>query len=305
MAWEERAKIFISCGQNTDRGELTIGRQIENTISAMGFETYFAIDQQSPRGLKENIFNELITSEYFLFIDFKREQLDETTCRGSLFTNQELAIASFLDIQLIAFQEEGVKQRDGILGALQANCISFNGRGSLHTIVSERIRAAGWKTNWKNALRLEREPRQHVDIYRVPGPRMSRFFHINVRNLNSYKIAHNCYAYLERATNLSGGRIETRTVEFKWEGYIQPNAPILHNSVRGFDAFFVYHDNPREILFNLFTDSSLFIPIIRGPGDFELSYIVISENFPPARKTFDLHIGNSLNEITLIEHPHT
>jgi len=71
----------------------------------------------------------LAASEYFVFVDFKRERLNDTIeCRGSLFSHQELAIASFLDLEVLAFQEAGVKQSDGIMGFLQANAISFTDR---------------------------------------------------------------------------------------------------------------------------------------------------------------------------------
>ena len=81
------------------------------------------MDEQTLRGLKENIFPQLQDSEYFVFVDFKREKLvphrrgktGKLQHRGSLFSHQELALASFLDLQLLAFQEKGVKQDDGIL----------------------------------------------------------------------------------------------------------------------------------------------------------------------------------------------
>jgi hypothetical protein len=50
---------------------------------------------------------QLETSDYFLFIDFKRERIRcPNIFRGSLFTNQELAIASFLGLESIVFQEK-------------------------------------------------------------------------------------------------------------------------------------------------------------------------------------------------------
>lgn len=37
-----------------------------------------------------------IESEYYVYIDFRRERIDEEGHRGSLFVNQEIAIATFL-----------------------------------------------------------------------------------------------------------------------------------------------------------------------------------------------------------------
>lgn len=69
----------------------------------MGFQLYIAVEEQTLKGVKDNIFSRLAESEYLIFIDFKREELMEKTekgeskkiChRGGLFSNQELAIIS-------------------------------------------------------------------------------------------------------------------------------------------------------------------------------------------------------------------
>ena len=94
-----RARVFISCGQSKDTDEPKIAEKISKRLTALGFDPYVAVAQQSLRGLKENIFEQLSRSEYFLFVDFKRERLEGTSDhRGSLFSNQELALASFLEI---------------------------------------------------------------------------------------------------------------------------------------------------------------------------------------------------------------
>ena len=76
-----------------------------------------------------NILPHFRDHEYFLFIDFRGEHLMSTVqtkdYRGSLFTNQELAIAIYLNKEIIAFQEEGIKKLDGMLSAIQANVIPF------------------------------------------------------------------------------------------------------------------------------------------------------------------------------------
>jgi len=59
----------------------------------MGFEPYVALEQQKLQGVKESIFRRLKNSEYFLFLDFKREglidphepNLESGEARGSLF----------------------------------------------------------------------------------------------------------------------------------------------------------------------------------------------------------------------------
>jgi len=91
-----KARVFISCGQAKNTDELEIATEIKNELKKMGYDPYVALDNQSPEGINEIIFKKLANSEYFLFIDFKRERLykkiskdfeDTKKHRGSLFSN--------------------------------------------------------------------------------------------------------------------------------------------------------------------------------------------------------------------------
>jgi hypothetical protein len=138
-----QSKVFISCGQRKESEEVVIAEQIADRLRKKGFDPYIAVQQQTLKGLKENIFEELSSSEYFLFVDFKREKLDEQTWRGSLFCHQELAIASFLDMPVLGFQESGVKKDDGILSYLQANCTPFSDKHTLANVIADKVDLAG------------------------------------------------------------------------------------------------------------------------------------------------------------------
>jgi len=295
-----RARVFISCGQRKESDEVVIAQQIGERLEKKGFEPYVAVQQSSLRGLKENIFQELSLSEYFLFVDFKREKISDNTYRGSLFCHQELAIASYLDIPVLGFQEQGVSPDDGILRFLQANCTPFSDRHTLANVIADKIELAEWNPHWKNQLKMERDPSQFAENPQVPGNRMARFFYITVKNLNIYKHARNCYAFLESAYDLSAEeKIPVRLIEFKWSGYVLPNATILPSSQRPLDAFFVFNDNPETPYFRVFSDSDHFIPRIKGPGDYLLTYMVISDNFSTVRETFRMHLENKVDNIRL------
>ncbi len=305
-----RARVFISCGQAKDTDEPAIAEAIATKLTELGFDFYIAVLEQTLSGLKENIFRKLKESEYFLFVDFKREQLEtngSTVCRGSLFSHQELAIASFLDMEVLAFQESGVKPLDGILGILQANAIPFTDRSKLTELVvakvQERIKNRSWEPRWKNVLTLEREPTQFSDANRnapgEPRPFPGRFFHIDVCNRHRSKLAVNCYAYLEKAVNSETSKeLPFKTVEYKWAGYTMPNATILPKQARRLDAFWIDHRNPTKLWFNAYVDSSEYIPTVEGDGKYELTYVVVAENFPIARRRFALHLNKSLDLTT-------
>jgi hypothetical protein len=304
---ELRARVFISCGQAKDTDEPTIADAIARKLTELGFDFYIAVQEQTLTGLRENIFRKLRDSEYFLFVDFKREQLETkgaTVCRGSLFSHQELAIASYLEMEVLAFQESGVKPLDGVLGILQANAFPFNDRSKLTELVigkvQERIKSGAWEPQWKNVLTLERQSNQFSDAQRLaPGEPRSfpgRFFHIDVCNRHRSKLAVNCYAYLEKAMNLQTSKeLPFKTVEYKWAGYVLPNATILPKQERRLDAFWIDHRNPTKLWFNAYVDSTEYMLALEGEGKYELTYIVVAENFPIARRRFVLNLDKSLD----------
>jgi hypothetical protein len=89
-----RARVFISCGQTKDSDELETAHKIRERLKELGFDPYIAVEEQTLRGLKENIFPQLQDSEYFVFVDFKREKLvprhegkTGPKHRGSLFSH--------------------------------------------------------------------------------------------------------------------------------------------------------------------------------------------------------------------------
>jgi hypothetical protein len=51
-----KSRIFISCGQSAQAGELQIARDITKRLEALGFDPYVALSEQTLRGVKENIF---------------------------------------------------------------------------------------------------------------------------------------------------------------------------------------------------------------------------------------------------------
>lgn len=291
---------------------MKIANAIADGLEQLGFDPYIAVQEQTLRGLKENIFEQLTKSEYYIFVDFKREQLQKTdppVCRGSLFSHQELALASFLDIPLVALQESGVKQDDGILRFLQANALPFSDRNLVPDVIASEVQKRNWDPHWRNELVLERELGQFSDAQRmIPNAQveLGRFFHVTVRNRHRHKTARNCYVYLERVINLDNSvEIPVKAVELKWAGYIMPNAHIPPGHTRRFDSFWRFHGSPTVVRFNVYADSSEYIPKMptHDEARYELSYLVVADNFPSSRGSFLLNLRNSLNLTTFESHP--
>jgi len=145
-----KAQIFLSCGQNPEWDESSFVQLIKEKIQGLGFdEPYIAVHIQSPRSIRENVFRQLQESDYFIWIDFRREKTvakdGKETSRGSLFTNQELALASFLEMDWILFQEVGI-ERDGMLSAIQGNATCFANRNDLPDLIAGEITRRRWTT---------------------------------------------------------------------------------------------------------------------------------------------------------------
>lgn len=308
-----KSKIFISCGQTKgtieEKTVIEIKKILENDL---GFEVYIAIEESTLNGLRENIFKQLCDSEYFLFIDFKRERIKllRRQYRGSLYAHQELAVASFLDIKFMGFQQNRTKNDDGMIKVLQANCKSFDNPHELPELIKEEITRVHWKNDWKNQLSISRDPNEYEDAnINIAGHQLSaRFFHLDINNLNPNKQAINCYGFLEYVKDLNTNNDrKLRSIEFKWAGYVLPNSTIMNSSSRQLDTFYVIKTNPTVPHFSCFSDSTYYLPYINtpgdvhGPGDYELEFLVVSDNFLPTKSTFVLHLDNNLNQITFVK----
>ncbi len=316
-----RATVFLSCGQRQNTDEAAIADGVAERVRELGFDCYIATRVQSLRSLRENIFAELESADYFLFIDFAREELisrkggplarffEPSAKRGSLFSHQELAVASFLHLPALVFQEKGVLPLDGMLGALQANAISFSDRGNLHRIITDKLREKlehepEWSLESRNSLSLMLPQPPSVDAVHAVTHVPFRHFHVAVRNNHVRKPALNCFVYLESAKDLTNqAPIPLETIEFKWAGcpVSVPNVRIGPRASRRFDGPKFVLMNPPQLAFNVITDSTDYLPPIRNPGRYELTFAVVSENFQTVRRTFRLEFGLTIDSIRFEE----
>jgi hypothetical protein len=93
------AKVFISCGQASPE-EQAIARDVESWFEKEGFRPFLAIEARTMTDLNRRVIEELKSSDYFVFINFAREEVlrdSDSFRRGSVYTNQELSMAISLD----------------------------------------------------------------------------------------------------------------------------------------------------------------------------------------------------------------
>jgi hypothetical protein len=316
MTEEIKARVFISCGQRKDSEEENIANDIKANIEKIGYEPYVAIKEQVSKGLKENIFQRLEKSEYFIFIDFKREKIGrkigKKKYRGSLFANQELAIASYIELPIIAFQESGVKERDGILDVIQANPEKFVSRSELAKrvieVVKEKTKNGEWSPNWRNELFIDREDTDFEEANYSGDPNQpTRFFHVRVYNRHISQVAWKCLCYIEKIIDLSKNEeVPLEIIELKWRGIGNIEIQIPPSANRKFDAIFIdkNHYDLARIGFNRsIVDYYRYndIMILNKPGKYLIKFVAFSENFLPARAGFICHLENDIDSVKLIK----
>lgn len=125
--------VFISCGQYSEQ-EKKLGKAVVAIVKGFEFEPYFAENQNSLKGLHENILSKLNECSGFIAVMHPRGLLSfpggAKHTRGSVWIEQEIAIAAFIaqysgrGIEVAAFIHEDIK-REGIRDLLHLNPISF------------------------------------------------------------------------------------------------------------------------------------------------------------------------------------
>jgi hypothetical protein len=293
------ARVFISCGQRTKR-ETEIGKSVEDYFKSNKFETYFAERVHSSEALTENIFKFLRQSEYFVFIDFRREKINEEEFRGSLFVNQEIAIATFLKLEGIGFCEKG-KKREGILDYHIYNEFPFeDGTEIIETLKKETKK---WDINSVNELKIIYDPRStsiNITITDRPQQPLSDWYHLEIKNRNKSKHAFSCHAYVTRIKDLSGKEeFEIPTNELIWSGIGVVIVNIMGGTRRELDAFYIIHGE-NQIRFHqrpLTTTSPQYHLPDLPQGKYLIEYTIISSNFEKVSQSYILEFEGSVKDV--------
>jgi hypothetical protein len=318
-----KAQIFLSCGQNHE--ERPIAEAIKNKVekSDLGFGCYVACEVQDLRDLRDIIFKRLEESDYFIFVDFKREELKKDKdgkliYRGSLFANQELAVASYIGLGdcVLLLQEEGV-ERDGVLNAVLANLKEDETRfksaekdalpDRVYELIKTKLDNHEWTNQTRNTLTLSVYPHSQY-LSREGGRIVFRPFHIQVENLHHRKDARNCLVYLDEVVNLTTNKKISHgweTAEFKWAHTKLAAVRITPKpSYRFFDAAWLFKNQGgiEMAFFNPFAPAHTdYYPYKLGPGKYCLAFSVISDNFDPVHKNFIFEFGQTLESGKLSE----
>jgi hypothetical protein len=170
-----KSKVFLSCGQRPDEKE--VARSVCKLLEKRGFEVYVAIDVQTILDINSGIIRELKNSDCYLFINFQREG---TAYRGSLFSNQELAIAYSLGFErLLVINQAGVLP-EGMLRYIGINTETFTEFADCCSVVERALDRSGWTSDYSRRLRAE-----HLRFADDPiryGSLTGHFLYLDLRN---------------------------------------------------------------------------------------------------------------------------
>ena len=310
-----KTKVFISCGQRDNTDELKIAQQVADLLRGKDNEPYIAKMIQGLGALTQEIYKQLDDSEYFLFIDFKRERICSEISgiqhRGSLFSHQELAIASYLEKHCLTFQEDGLRL-EGIQPFIISNPHIFKTSEDLLKQINKEVNIK-WHTGWKNELEIIEANPIFQDARMFGGPmdnHNTRWYHVAVNNNHPFKHAKNCYAYIMGVHCGLAKNVSTRNIETHWSGYGIPAMTILPGDARAIDIFFCdLSTNNSKLYFNPFTTSGHYhpIPLEYDPESSTEYHIfrikVFSDNFPASEKKFQLTFKGDVNAMSFSPAP--
>jgi hypothetical protein len=145
----EESLIFISCGQFTEQ-EKSLGKQIAATVSTLpNCKGYFAENQNSLLGLSVNIFKALDRASALIAVMHNRGLVQTPSgayIRGSVWVEQEIAIASFLahtrqdELPVLVYIQKGI-EREGVRQQLRLAPVEFETEDEVLEDLERQIKA--------------------------------------------------------------------------------------------------------------------------------------------------------------------
>lgn len=175
-----KSRVFVSCGQRA--GEKEVANKVGKLLEKRGFDVYIAIDVQTILDINAGIIRELKNSDCYLFVNFRREPIGDKY-RGSLFSNQELAIAYALGFERILVINQSGVMAEGMLRYIAINTEEFVELDDCCTTVERALDRAGWTADYSRRLRAD-QLRISDEVIRYRNL-TGRFLYINIWNHRS------------------------------------------------------------------------------------------------------------------------
>lgn len=306
------AKVFISCGQASEN-EKRFASDLKRWLESEGFEAFVAIDLQSIQDVNNVIIANLRTSDYYIFVDFRRERifgrhyfkdLFTSRFRGSLFTHQELSISYLLGFPEAIFLQEQNVQREGLLAFILGNARTFRNIDDALKLAREEVKNKKWHPAFSRAMELRWIPLvgpfYYADHSTRPPGRFSHIGKIGVKNKRIDLPAINTVARLEEIIDPQGQSHSPDTSSLKWAGEPGYSKLIFQGEEGVFDAFGILDSNPLEVYLHSASDFSPRQKITQGgKGTYILRYSVSAVGFPKCEAIIELNLTGQIATTTI------
>lgn len=289
-----KSKVFISCGQATTEEKL-VTQNLTDWFSKEGYNPYVAINVQTIMDLNSGIIDSIKNSDYYLFINFRREKIKKrciqfflrnnpTVFRGSLYSHQELAIAYALGMdQMILINQKGVENK-GLLEFIVSNAPSFETADEVPDKVKKSVESSGWYPTFKRTIYIDDvrfSDHGFVDYRDHTGCRQIKILHGYVKNGRKDITASNTICRLREVEDNNGNRIDIEDYTLlKAKGYIGYQQTIWPEAEASFDLLAISAKNPEHVFLNSARDIIPRKPIIEKKGEYIITYDVIADKYP-------------------------
>ena len=281
-----QSKIFISYGQGSDE-ERKVASQIKTWLLGQGYNPYVAIETQSIQDVNTSIINNLRISDYYIFIDFAREKIGikngSPILRGSLFTNQELAVAYMLGFEEVLYLKEYNVKLECIGKYILSNAIPFKSKTDVPSLVETAVVKKGWYPSYSKHLALGTPTYAGAWQYGDhTGNYSDHIWHLPIKNLRHDTAAFDTVVRLNEIVDPNGNSVQSRDRNFlKWAGKKTAySATILPKDECKFDLFALDQTNNSLLRLHSEEDNPPRQPIINIPGKYVFHYQLFSKGFP-------------------------
>jgi hypothetical protein len=270
-------KVFVSSGQRKEAGEQATATKIARLLeSEFKLKPYLAFVVQSLGDIMA-ITKELASSDYYLFIDFKRNPNSSSDLAISLFTHQELALAHHLGFEdnIIALQQDGAPL-EGFLLYVQSNPEKFSDESDLLAKVRNLVAAKGWSPTYsRNLVASDLQSSSIIEYRDHTGASAEVVWQAKIENRRPDRAAVNMVCVLE---SINSTPCDDHAY-LKWANQSTYMITLLPGDFAFVDLFAV-RANMQGLFLHSARDHIPRLPVIAGNGDYRLAFKVFADGFP-------------------------
>ncbi|HBN75526.1 MAG TPA: hypothetical protein DD473_06855 [Planctomycetaceae bacterium] len=283
------ARVFVSCGQATNE-ERQVASKVKEWLESKGYDVFVALETQSLNDINAGTIGHLRMADYFLFIDFPREEIVpsdvdsklERKKRGSVYSHQELAIAYVFGFPESIFLKHQDVELRGIAQFQMANAAEFKDYDELPIIVQTLVEERCWSPLYTRHLRATEiiKPQSPQSYDSLGNIRNDWNFYVKIHNNRTDAVAWHCVGRLTKLWYDGNEQQLHDKNPLSWGGRSGYESLIFPGDSESLSLFGVDQDQNRHIYLHSQRGIPPQNPIINLPGVYRLEYQVVAESFP-------------------------